>query len=58
MFTYNQLRRYGNQILNNMLCREKEYLKECKKNNEFEHERATLKIIEKIEKILKERESE
>lgn len=55
MLTYKRLRGYDNQILLNMLEREKEYLEECKKNNEFEHERMTLKLIEKINKILKER---
>ena len=58
MFTYKQLRKYNNQILLNMLETEKKGLVEYKNKKEFEHERMTLKMIEKIEKVLKERESE
>ena len=58
MFTYKQLRKYNNQILLNMLETEKKGLIEYQNKKEFEHERMTLKMIEKIEKVLKERESE
>lgn len=56
MYTYKQLRKYNKTILSNMLKREKNYLKECQKNNDFGHEQATIKMIEKIEKVLKEKE--
>lgn len=58
MFTYKQLRKYDNQILLNMLETEKKGLIEYQNKKEFEHERMTLKMIEKIKKVLKERESE
>ena len=56
MFTYKQLRKYDNQILLNMLENEKKGLIEYQNKNELDHERATIKLIEKIEKVLKERE--
>lgn len=58
MYTYKQLRKYNNQILLNMLETEKKGLVEYQNKKEFEHEKMTLKMIEKIEKVLKERESE
>ena len=55
MFTYKQLRKYNSTILKNMLETEKKGLIEYQNKNEFEHERMTQKVIDKIEKILKER---
>lgn len=55
MYTYKQLRKYDIVILTNMLKREREYLKQCKKENDFYHERATIKMIEKLEKVIKEK---
>lgn len=57
MFTYKQLRKYDNQILLNMLELEKKSLIEYQNKKEFEHYRMSEKMIEKINKVLKEREN-
>lgn len=53
VFTYEKLKGYSNQILINMLENEKKALIEYHNKEEFEHERMTQKVIDKIKKILK-----
>ena len=55
MFTYEQLRRYDTQTLNNMLKNEKDGLKEYESKGEFDHQRASMKLIKKIELVIKEK---
>lgn len=56
MMTYKRLRRYDNDILNKIIKCEKEAQIKYQQNNELDHYRMSIKTIEKIEKILKERE--
>ena len=55
MMTYKRLRNYDNDILNKIIKCEKEAQIKYQQNNELDHYRMSIKTIEKIEKILKER---
>lgn len=56
MMTYKKLRRYDNDILNKIIKCEKEAQIKYQQNNELDHYRMSIKTVEKIEKVLKERE--
>lgn len=58
MMTYKKLRSYDVDILNRMLEQEREAQIKYKEKNELDHYRMTLKQINKIEKIIKEKENE
>ena len=56
--TYKKLRSYDIDILNKMLEQEQEAQIMYKEKDELEHYRMTLKQINKIEKVIKEKENE
>lgn len=58
MMTYKKLRSYDIDILNKMLEQEKEAQIKYKEKDELEHYRMTLKQINKIEKVIREKENE
>lgn len=55
MMTIKRLRSYDNDILNKIINCEKEAQIKYQQNNELDHYRMSIKTVEKIEKILKER---
>ena len=56
MMTYKRLRGYDLVILNNILKCEKEAQIKYKENNELDHLRMSIKTVEKIEKVIEEKE--
>ena len=55
MMTYKRLRGYDIDILNKILNSEKEVQKKYLQNNELDHYRMSLKTINKIENVIKEK---
>lgn len=55
MMTIKRLKSYDNDILNKIIKLEKEAQIKYQQNNELDHYRMSIKTVEKIEKILKER---
>lgn len=55
MMTIKRLKSYDNDILNNIIKCEKEAQIKYQQNDELDHYRMSIKTVEKIEKILKER---
>ena len=55
MMTIKRLKNYDNDILNKIIKCEKEAQIKYQQNNELDHYRMSIKTVEKIEKILKER---
>jgi hypothetical protein len=54
--TIKRLKSYDNDILNKIIKCEKEAQIKYQQNNELDHYRMSIKTVEKIKKILKERE--